>query len=100
MADMVRKHFTIPREIAEEFERIAGQRRQSEALAEILEQWLRNQALLKAIHRWAGFVAAEDHPEWATPDDVNEWVRSTRASEWERLPAAVLREEKAGRERE
>ena len=81
MADMVRKHFIIPRHLAEEFEREAGARGQSAALAEILNVWLRNRRLADVVERLAGFVSAEDHPEWATPEAVYEWVRAERAQE-------------------
>lgn len=100
MADMVRKHFILPRHIADEFERVAGARQQSDKLAEIISQWLKNRALLEAVDRWAGSVSAEDHPEWATPEDVNTWVRDLRANQWERNEVFVLREERDAAEDE
>ncbi len=100
MGQMVRKHFLLPRDVAEEFERVAGQRRQSEQLSAIIRLWLKNQRLLDVVGRHAGFVTAEDHPEWATDEDVSGWVRRLRASDWERQGALSLAEEsgEAGRE--
>lgn len=93
MAEMVRKHFTIPRELAEEFERRVGQRNQSEKLAELLALWLRNQRLGDVTEKHAGFATAEAHPEWATAEDVSKWVRELRAREWEHESSALsLRE--------
>jgi hypothetical protein len=79
MSDMVRKHFTMPRELAEEFERRVGQRNQSEQLTHLVEAWLKKQRLLNVVDTFAGFISAEDHPEWATAEDVNEWVRLMRS---------------------
>jgi len=79
MAEMVRKHFTMPRNVADEFERVAGQRNQSEQLTHLVEAWLKKQRLLNVVETFAGFISAEDHPEWATAEDVNEWVRSMRS---------------------
>lgn len=93
MADMVRKHYVLPREVAEEFERLAGHRQQSERLTEILERWLKSQRLLSVIEQYAGFVSAADHPEWATSADINNWVRELRATGWERSQAYSLRED-------
>ena len=89
MAEMVRKHFTLPRELAEEFERRVGPRNQSEKLVELLVLWLRNQRLGDVVEKYAGSVSAEDHPEWSTAEDVSRWVRELRARDWERESTAV-----------
>ncbi len=90
---MVRKHFILRRDVAEEFDRVAGERKQSEKLGEILERWLKNQRLLGVVNAYAGFVTAEDHPEWATAQDANNWVRELRATGWQRTRALTLKEE-------
>ena len=80
MSAMVRKHFILPRELAEQFEREAGARGQSERVAEALELWLRRKRLADVVATFAGFASAAEHPHWATAEDVSEWVRAERAA--------------------
>ncbi len=90
---MVRKHFILPRELAEDFERRVGARNQSAQIAQLIERWLRNQSFGDVVQKYAGFATAEDHPEWATPEGISAWVRDLRATGWEsEASARVLRE--------
>jgi hypothetical protein len=79
--ETVRKHFVLPKALADEFEQVAGERKQSEKLAEIIERWLKRQRLLDVVETHAGFMTSAAHPEWATNDDITAWVRHIRA-EW------------------
>jgi hypothetical protein len=81
MADMVRKHFILPKDLAREFEEIVGERNQSAEVARLIENWLRNRRFIEIVDRHAGFVRAEDHPEWSTAKDVEEWHRELRAED-------------------
>jgi hypothetical protein len=82
MADTVRLHVTVPREIAVAFARLVGERNQSSEIAALMKAKLEREQLARFFEEKAGFVSAEDHPEWATTEDVNEWVRRLRAEEW------------------
>lgn len=79
--DTVRKHFVLPKALAEEFEHVAGERKQSEKLAELIERWLKRQRLLDVVEKHSGFITSAAHPEWATNEDIKAWVRQIR-SEW------------------
>ncbi|MEO8539088.1 MAG: hypothetical protein ABI577_05050 [bacterium] len=92
MADMVRKHITVPREIALAFEALVGERNQSTEIAAMMEERVIRAKRADFFRDFAGFVTAEDHPEWATPEDVNEWVRKLRAEAWENPAVKALRD--------
>jgi hypothetical protein len=77
MVETVRKHFILPREIAEEFERRVGERNQSAELAALLEAWLKQQATKDAFRKLAASPKSE-HPEWEGEGAVAEWVRGSR----------------------
>ncbi len=83
MDNMVRRHFRLPASLAKEFEQRAGERRQSERVAELIGDWLRRERLREAIGRFAGSISAESHPEWATDADVIAWAHDIRG-DWER----------------
>lgn len=80
---MIRKHFTLPRELVEEFEQVVGPRKQSEELAALIEKFLLTERRRKFFRENAGFATAEEYPHWAAPEDVNEWVRNLRKTGWE-----------------
>ena len=80
---MVRKHFILPKELAVEFEKLVGPRKQSEEIAALIEKFLLAERRRKFFRENAGFAKAEDYPEWATAEDINEWVRNLRTSGWE-----------------
>ena len=79
----IRKHFILPKDLAEEFEREAGARNQSETLAGLIAEFLRRRAAASFFEAQAGFLSAKDHPEWETPEAVNRWVRDGRVAGWE-----------------
>lgn len=78
-SDMVRKHFLLPRELAKELEEVAGERRQSETVCRIIEQWLKNQRLNRVVQKYAGSSRPEDHPEWADDAAVTRAIQELRA---------------------
>ena len=77
--ETVRKHFILPKDLADEFEREAGARNQSETVAALIAEYLKRRDDASFFMAHAGFLPAEEHPEWATPADVNKWVRDQRA---------------------
>ncbi len=84
MSSLVRTHIALPRELLDELDARVGPRKRSEAIAEIVEEYLRRQRVAEAIREFAGSISAEDHPEWATDEDVANWVHSLRRNEWSR----------------
>ena len=84
MSSLVRTHIALPRELLDELDARVGPRKRSEAIAEIVEEYLRRQRVAEAIREFAGSISVEDHPEWATDEDVANWVHSLRRNEWSR----------------
>ncbi len=82
MSSLVRTHIALPRELLDELDARVGPRKRSEVIAEIVEEYLRRQRLAEAIQQFAGSISAEDHPEWATEEDVANWVHNMRRNEW------------------
>ena len=79
MDTTVRTHFVLPASLLEEFDRLVGARRKrSETVAALMEEWVRREKAKDVFTRLAGFVKAENHPEWATDQDVYSWVRQLR----------------------
>jgi hypothetical protein len=79
MADMVRKHITVPREIAEEFEKLVGERNQSAEIAALMEARLKREMLKKAFRDLADSSKSE-HPEWEGEGAAARWLRESRGA--------------------
>jgi hypothetical protein len=74
----VRTHVMLPRELLADFDRLVGDRKRSEAVAELIAEWVKHEKRKEVFTRLAGFVKDEDHPEWKTPEDEYNWVRQLR----------------------
>lgn len=48
---------------------------------EAVREKLRREPLLSALEETAGVIAAEEHPEWTTREQVASWVRESRQQE-------------------
>jgi hypothetical protein len=79
MADMVRKHFTLPRELAEEFERVVGERNQSAEVAAMMERRVKHERLREAFENLAN-APKSPHPEWDTAEARAKWIADMRKS--------------------
>ncbi len=74
-----RTNLVLPGALVDEVDRIAGPRMRSAYIAEAVEARLRRDRLKEVMSRTAGAWAAEDYPEFATPEAVVAWVRARRA---------------------
>jgi hypothetical protein len=90
---MVRKHFVLPKELADRFEQLVGPRRQSEEIAAMIARRLLSEERAEFFRENAGFGTAESNPEWATDKDIVEWVRKLRREGWERPETRQWQEE-------
>ena len=79
MTAKVRTHFMLPKELLDDFDSLLGEPgKRSETVAKLIEEWVRRERAIDVFTRLAGFVKAEDHPEWQTSEDVAAWVRNLR----------------------
>ena len=78
MSETVRTHFVLPKELLERFDQYVEPGKRSEKVAELMDEWARREKLKELIPRLAGFMKAEDYPEFATGEDIDNWVREFR----------------------
>jgi metal-responsive CopG/Arc/MetJ family transcriptional regulator len=74
-----RTNLLLPEELVTEVDRIAGPRGRSRYISDAVQARLRRDRLLEAVEQTAGSLAAEDYPQWSTPENVVAWVRARRA---------------------
>jgi hypothetical protein len=82
--ETVRKHFVLPRALAEEFERRVPGRKQSEQVAELIDRWVRLAQFEEAL---AGLqrIAKEDRdPHELTPEAIDAEHRRYLGTAWDR----------------
>ena len=79
MAVRTPANLSLPRDLVEEVDAIAGARNRSSFVEAAIRDRLRRERLRSAMRLSAGAWSAEDHPEFARPEDVVEWVRARRA---------------------
>lgn len=79
MAVRIPTNLSLPRDLVEELDEVAGARNRSAFVEEAIRYRLRRERFRRAIETTAGAWKAEDYPEFATPDDVVRWVRARRA---------------------
>jgi metal-responsive CopG/Arc/MetJ family transcriptional regulator len=75
---MVRTHVVLPKELLEAVDELVGPRKRSAFIAEAVEALVARERLGKALEEATGFLAAEDYPEWETPEKISAWVRELR----------------------
>ena len=81
----MRTHMILPDDLVERIDSLVGKRKRSRFVEEAVREKLRQQALLVALEATAGKLSAEEHPEWATSEDVVAWVRESRRQSDRRL---------------
>lgn len=79
--ESVRTHILVPRDLVEEVDRIAGQRKRSEFFVEAVQEKLLRERQKEALAATAGALAGSHHPEWETPEKTSQWVHDRRRAE-------------------
>lgn len=72
-------NLSLPRDLVAEVDAVAGPRNRSAFVEAAIRDRLRRERLRVAIEKAAGAWSVEEHPEFASSDDVVEWVRARRA---------------------
>jgi hypothetical protein len=70
---------TLPAELLDEVDQIAGPRGRSRYVAEAVAQRVRRDRLGRAIRETAG--AMRGRPGWMSPDETVEWIDHLRSEE-------------------
>jgi metal-responsive CopG/Arc/MetJ family transcriptional regulator len=78
MAVRTPTNLSLPSDLVEEVDAIAGKRNRSAFVENAIRTQLKRERLRTALERTAGAWSVEDHPEFATSEQVVEWVRERR----------------------
>jgi metal-responsive CopG/Arc/MetJ family transcriptional regulator len=79
-------NLSLPKDLVDEVDAIAGPRNRSAFVEAAIRDRLRRERLRSVLMTTAGAWSAAAHPEFATSDDVVEWVRARRSEETRSAP--------------
>jgi predicted transcriptional regulator len=77
MSVRIATNLSLPKELVEELDKVAGKRNRSAYVQTVLEKQLRRERMRRAWEAARG--SWKDHPEFPTSESVVEWVRARRA---------------------
>ncbi len=84
-AETIRTHVILPKDLVDEVDRVVGQRRRSEFVADALRAKLAHVRQGEALRAAAGMLNPADYPQWSTPEKTSAWVREQRDDDTKRL---------------
>ncbi len=80
-----RVNLYLPKDVVEDLRRYVPARERPRFVSETLARELRTLKLKMAIEASTGAWCDEDHPELATPEDIDRWIEEGRAAlDWDR----------------
>ena len=80
-----RLNLYLPKDLVEDLRRHVPARERTRFVAQVLARELRRLKLKAAIEASAGAWRDEDHPDLATPADIDRWIEAGRATlGWDR----------------
>jgi len=80
-----RLNLYLPKDVVDDLRRYVPARERTRFVSETLARELRALKLKAAIEASAGAWRDEDHPELATPQDIDRWIAEGRAAlDWDR----------------
>ena len=74
-----RINVTLPAQLIDELDALVPARERSEVIAKATAEYVRKLKVANVVRETAGVWAYEDHPEFATLEDVNRWLEDSRA---------------------
>ncbi len=86
MTVRIATNLSLPKDLVEEIDAVAGKRNRSAFVEETLRQRLRRERVRRAWEGVRGAWAGKGPPEWDEPDGVANWVRVLRAEETDSGP--------------
>jgi predicted transcriptional regulator len=81
----MRTHVVLPEDLVKDIDEMVGPRKRSKFVEEAVREEVRKRKLLAALEAGTEVLSPEEHPEWATTEDVVNWVRNLRQQDNERL---------------
>lgn len=78
MAVRTPTNLSLPADLVAQVDEIAGRRNRSAFVEEAIRRQLKRERLRIALEQARGAWSVEDHPEFATSEQVVEWVREQR----------------------
>jgi hypothetical protein len=93
----MRTHISLPRELIEEIDEVAGPRRRSEFIEEAVRAMLVNRKQSRALELALEHPLSPTSPYWGTPETTSKWVHDMRQADQAYIDA---RHEQRQRERE
>ena len=85
MSKKVKTHITLPKDILEAIDKLAGKRGRSKFMKEAAEEKIAREKFLKALKESAGAWKDENHPELSSMKDIHRYVRKIREESSKRL---------------
>jgi hypothetical protein len=73
-----RMNLYLPKDLVEDLRRYVPARARTQFVIDTLSQELRRVRLKEALKASAGAWKDEDHPELATPEDIDRWIEEGR----------------------
>ena len=86
MATRTATNLSLPPDLVDEVDALAGRRNRSAFVEAAIRDRLRRERLRLAMTRAAGAWAAKDYPEFESSDQVAAWVRERRSEETSQDP--------------
>jgi len=78
MAMRIAVNMSLPRDLVEELDDVAGPRNRSAFVEGAVRDRLRREQMRRVWQDAAGSLRAEDYPHWSTSEKVQEWVTERR----------------------
>jgi metal-responsive CopG/Arc/MetJ family transcriptional regulator len=85
-------NLSLPRELVDEVDEVAGRRNRSAFVEEAIRKALKRERLRIGMERARGILKREDYPEFATSEKVVEWVREQRRMTTHVVPGSTWAE--------
>jgi hypothetical protein len=73
-----RTHVVLPDDLVSELDDLVGPRGRSQYITEAIREKLLRERQRRVLSEYAGVLADEDIPHWATPELTTEWINEGR----------------------
>jgi hypothetical protein len=89
----MRTHISLPKELVDEIDAVAGPRKRSEFIEEAIKLKLVNARQRRALESPGPGLDPQDYPHWATPELASRWVHDTRQADQAYVDTRLAKQE-------